>query len=245
MESGENSPVRILFDKIMASAYQWHNYGKTTIGARSDVENVKIENLQAFYRKYYQPDNATLVVAGKIDEAKTLDLINKKFGSIPKPSRVLEPTWTTEPIQDGERQVTIRRVGDIQYVMAGYHVPPTSHPDYPAVLIMTRILSDTPSGKLYKSLVESKKATSIFNQTFQNKEPSYSIFAAEVAKNLSIDEAREAMLQTIENFANTPPSKEEVERFKAASLKNTELAFNEPNTVALLMTDWVARAIGD
>ncbi|HEX6280283.1 MAG TPA: pitrilysin family protein, partial [Pyrinomonadaceae bacterium] len=68
MESGENSPVRVLFDKLTATAYQWHNYGKTTIGARSDVENVKIENLQAFYRKYYQPDNATLIVAGKLDE---------------------------------------------------------------------------------------------------------------------------------------------------------------------------------
>lgn len=241
MESGENDPAGILMEKIMATAYQWHNYGKSTIGARSDVENVKIENLQAFYRKYYQPDNATLVVAGKYEEMKMLALIQQKFGSIPKPTRVLEPTWTTEPTQDGERQVTLRRVGDTQWVMSGYHVPPTSHPDFPAAFIMTRILADTPSGRLYKSLVESKKATSIFNQTYQNKEPSYSIFAAELGKEASADAARDAMLQTIEAFAATPPSKDEVERFKLAAIKNIELAFNEPNTVALLMTDWVAR----
>lgn len=241
MESGENSPVRVLFDKVTATAYQWHNYGKTTIGARSDVENVKIKNLQEFYRKYYQPDNATLIVAGKIDEAKTLDLINKKFGVIPKPAREIEPLWTTEPTQDGERQVTVRRVGDTQYVMAGYHVPPASHPDFPAVMVMMQVLSDTPSGRLYKSLVESKKATRVFFTTFQNKEPSYSIFAAELPKTGALDQVRETMLATVESFAASPPSAEEVERFKTAALKNIELAFNEPNTVALMLTDWVAR----
>ena len=241
MESGENSPVRVLFDKITATAYQWHNYGKTTIGARSDVENVKIGNLQDFYRKYYQPDNATLIVAGKFDEAKTLGIINKKFGPIPKPAREIEPLWTTEPTQDGERQVTIRRVGDTQYVMAGYHVPPASHPDFPAVLVMMQVLSDTPSGRLYKSLVESKKATNVFFTTFQNKEPSYSIFAAQLPKTGAADAVRETMLNTVETFATAPPSAEEVERFKTAALKNIELAFNEPNTIALMLTDWVAR----
>jgi zinc protease len=243
MESGENDAAGILIEKIMATAYQWHNYGKDTIGARSDVENVKIENLQAFYRKYYQPDNAVLVVAGKIDEAKTLNLINQKFGSIPKPTRVIEKNWTIEPTQDGERQVTIRRVGDSQYAMAGYHIPPTSHADFPAVLIMSRILVDTPSGRLYKNLVETKKASSIFSQILQNKEPSYAIFGAELGKDASIDAARDALLQTIENFAQTPPSKEEVERFKAAALKNIELSFNEPNSIALQMVNWVA--VGD
>ncbi len=241
MESGENDAGGILIEKIMATAYQWHNYGKDTIGARSDIENVKIENLQAFYRKYYQPDNAVLVVAGKIDEAKTLNLINQKFGVIPKPTRVIEKTWTTEPTQDGERQVTIRRVGDAQYVMSGYHIPPSSHPDFAAVLVMSRILSDTPSGRLYKSMVESKKATSVFSQVMQNKEPSYSIFGAELTKTASMESARDGMIETIENFTQTPPNKEEVERFKLSYLKNIDLAFNEPNTVALLMTDWVAR----
>ena len=182
-----------------------------------------------------------MVVAGKIDEAKTLNLINQKFGVIPKPTRVIEKTWTTEPTQDGERQVTIRRVGDAQYVMSGYHIPPSSHPDFAAVLVMSRILSDTPSGRLYKSLVESKKATSVFSQVMQNKEPSYSIFGAELTKTASMESARDGMIETIENFTQTPPNKEEVERFKLSYLKNIDLAFNEPNTVALLMTDWVAR----
>ena len=79
MESGENNPGRVLWQNMTAAAYQWHNYGKSTIGARTDVENVKIENLQGFYRTYYQPDNATLIVTGKFDAAKTLERIEQYF----------------------------------------------------------------------------------------------------------------------------------------------------------------------
>ena len=71
-EAGENDPSEVLLARIYATAYLWHGYGRDTIGARSDIENVPIERLQAFYRNYYQPDNAVLVVAGKFDEAKTL-----------------------------------------------------------------------------------------------------------------------------------------------------------------------------
>ena len=190
MESGETSPFRILFQRVLATAYEWHNYGKDTIGARSDVENVPIDRLQAFYRKYYQPDNTVLLVAGKFDEAKTLDLVKKYFGVIPKPERVLPPNYTIEPTQDGERTVTVRRTGDTQLVMTGYHVPPGAHPDAAAVGVLAEILSSEPSGRLYKSLVESKKASSVFGFVFQTKEPDYILFGSELRKENSLDDAK-------------------------------------------------------
>src|SRR6187200_2066448 len=112
-ERGENSPRGVLNKRIEAAAYEWHNYGKSTIGNRSDIERVPIENLQAFYRKFYQPDNVVLVVTGKFDEAKALEIVNKHLGSIPKPKRVLSNTYTEEPAQDGERTVVLRRVGTV------------------------------------------------------------------------------------------------------------------------------------
>ena len=90
-ERGENSPQGVLMKRVMSAAFQWHNYGKTTIGARSDLENVPIERLQAFYRKYYQPDNAVLTVAGKIDEMETIEMVNDYFGKIPRPKREFDP----------------------------------------------------------------------------------------------------------------------------------------------------------
>ncbi|HMS38939.1 MAG TPA: pitrilysin family protein [Pyrinomonadaceae bacterium] len=241
LESGENNAFGILLEKIMATAYQWHNYGKTTIGARSDLENVPIDRLQAFYKRYYQPDNAVLVVAGKIDEAKTLNLIQQKFGSIPKPTRELPKIYTTEPTQDGERSVTLRRVGDAQYAMAGYHIPSAAHSDFQAVQILGRILADVPSGRLHKNLVETKKASGVFNINMQNRDSSYMLFGAELDKTTSLDAARDTLIETVESFTKTPPTKDEVERHKATILKNIELSLNDPNGVALQLTDWIAR----
>src|SRR4029079_1194548 len=136
-ERGENDPGRVLEERVVATAYLWHSYGRSTIGARSDIEKVPIERLQAFYRNYYQPDNAVLVVAGKLDEAKTLGWIKETFGAIPKPSRTLIPTYTEEPVQDGERDVTLQRVGDNQLLMFAYHVPAGGQSDSAAVDVLS------------------------------------------------------------------------------------------------------------
>src|SRR4029077_13299539 len=101
LRRAKNDPAGILEERVLSTAYLWHNYGHSTIGARSDIENVPIPRLQAFYRTYYQPDNAYLLVAGKFDEGKTLELIVQKFGPIPRPKRVLQATYTQEPTQDG------------------------------------------------------------------------------------------------------------------------------------------------
>lgn len=238
-ELGENSPFRVLLDRTMAASYIWHNYGKTTIGARSDIENVPIERLQAFYRTYYQPDNAVLLIAGKFDEPKTLALVDKYFSPTARPSRVLQRIYTSEPTQDGERAVMLRRVGDTQLVQAVYHVPAGSHPDYAAVDLITQTLGDTPSGRLHKALVEAKKASSIFGFDFQWREPTLAIFGAEVRQGDSLEAARDTLIQTIEGLGANPPTKEEVERARAQLLKNIELALNNSDQVGLTLSEFI------
>ena len=139
-EAGENSPERVLSQRMMAVAYEWHNYGKSTIGNRSDIERVPVDNLRAFYKKFYQPDNAVLVVAGKFDEKKHLNISRSTLARLPKPDRKLPETYTEEPPQDGERFVTLRRVGDVGLVGLLYHVPAASHAEFPAVEILADIL---------------------------------------------------------------------------------------------------------
>jgi len=240
-ESGENNPFRVMIDKMLATAYQWHNYGNTTIGARSDIENVPVDRLQAFYKNFYQPDNAVLVVAGKIDEAKTLELVNKYFGAIPRPTRVLRKLYTDEPVQDGERQVVVRRAGDTQLVMAGYHIAPGSHPDNAALSVLDSILSDTPSGRLHKNLVETKKASRVFSLAFSTREPGYTLFGVQLRKENSLDEARDVLLQTVEGVAAKPPTAEEVERAKADILKNIELSLNSSDQVGIALSNYISQ----
>ncbi len=241
MESGENNPFRVLWQRVMGAAFEWHNYGKSTIGARSDVENVPIDRLQAFYKKYYQPDNSVLVVSGKIDEAKTLGLVQKYFGAIPKPARELPKIYTVEPVQDGERAVTVRRSGDTQMLMSGYHIPAGANADYAPIDVLNTILTDEPSGRLYKSLVETKKATSVFGLSLATKEPGYLLFVAELKKDKSLDEAQTALIETAESFAKTAPTKEEVERAKLQSAKFNELLMSNPERAALELSEWIAQ----
>ncbi|MCV6614758.1 MAG: insulinase family protein [Cellvibrionaceae bacterium] len=236
-ERSENSPFRVTLQKLMASAYAWHNYGKSSIGARSDIENVSIERLQAFYKKYYQPDNATLIVAGKFQPDTMLAKIEKTFGAIPKPERQLQALYTREPAQDGERLVTVRRVGDMQAYIAGYHVPAGSHPDYAAIDLLSSILGETPRGRLHKQLVEKKLASRTFGFGFQWAEPSLLMFAAQVDKSHDLNQASEALLKVVEQADDI--SQAELDRVKRKWSKNFELAFTRPEAIALELSEWV------
>lgn len=239
-EMGENYPSAILQERVMSSAYIWHNYGKSTIGSKEDIEKVPIENLQAFYRKFYQPDNAVLMVTGKIDEAKTLALVNKYFGSIPRPKRVLTEPYTVEPTQDGERSVILRRVGEVQAASAGYHIPSASHPDYVAMDIISHVLTNEPSGRLYKALVESKLASSVSCQVFGLKDPGYMYFDTEVLKEKSLDSVQRTMLNLLDNLKSNPITQEELDRARTASLRDVELAFNNSEFVGTFISEFIA-----
>jgi zinc protease len=238
-EAGENDPEGVLTQRVLSTAYLWHNYGKDTIGARADLENVPIERLQAFYRNWYQPDNAYLLVAGRFDEARTLALINRIFGRIPRPKRVLQKTYTAEPTQDGERRVMLQRVGDVQSVAVAYHVPSGPHPESPAVEVLARILADTPSGRLYKALVETKKAASVSDFFLYLHDPGFLLFQARVRQESSLPEAEKTMLATLDGFPGAPVTKEEVERARAELLKNIDLSLNSADRVGLELSEWI------
>ena len=241
-ESGENSPFRVLLQRVMSASYDWHNYGKSTIGNRSDIENVPIDRLQAFYRKYYQPDNSLLVIAGKFDEAKALAITAETFGAIPRPTRKLEKLYTFEPTQDGERTINIKRVGDSQFVLAAFHVPSGTDPDFAAIEVLNTVLGDSPNGRLYKALVDNKKAASVLGYEFQLSEPGLIFLGAQVNKDKSLAEAREALLRTIEGAVKEPPTAEEVERAKTKILKQVELGLTNSEQIGIQLSEWASMA---
>ena len=240
-EMGENSPGRVLFQRALASAFQWHNYGKSTIGSKADLENVPIDKLQAFYRKYYQPDNAVLMIAGKLDEAKTIALVATRFAKVPRPARKLEPTYTLDPVQDGERTVAVRRVGDTQETMVMYHIPDGAHPDMPALDVLSSVLASGPSSRLHKALVETKKAASAGGGVWVLREPGIMYYEAVIRKEASLEDARETLLRVVHNITQEPPTKEEVERAKATELKNIDLALNDSERIGLIMSESISR----
>jgi len=240
-ERGENSPDGVLGKRIAAAAYEWHNYGKSTIGNRSDIERVPVENLRAFYRKFYQPDNVVLVVAGRFDEAKALGLVQKYFGAIPRPARKLDTTWTEEPAQDGERLVTLRRVGDVGVVGVAYHIPSGSHEDTAALQVLANILSTQPSGRLFKALVETKKAASASAFARAQHDPGLMSIQAEVPHDNSLDEVRDIILAIVEQIGAKGVTAEEVSRAKQQILKQRELAATDTAQIGVSLSEWAAQ----
>jgi zinc protease len=241
MESGENNPGNVLQERVLAAAYNFHNYGKTVIGARSDVERVPIDNLASFYRKYYQPDDAVLIIAGQFDESKALAYVAETFGTIPKPQRAIAQPYTMEPTQEGERSVILRRVGDIQYAMVVYHAPAALHPDSAPLDVLAQVLGANQTGRLYKALVDGKKAVAAGMSMSEMHDPGFVFAFAVLKQDQSIEEATQILLKTVEDFANDPPTQEEVDRAKSRILKNHELMMANSQSVGLNL----GRYVGD
>ncbi|QRM89732.1 insulinase family protein [Lacinutrix sp. WUR7] len=238
-EMGENSPSRVLLDNVSNAAFLWHNYGKTTIGNRSDIERVPIENLKAFYKKYYRPDNAVLMVTGKFEETDMLAKVIKKFGVLKNPGAPLKDIPTIEPAQDGEKRVTLSRVGDLQIVSALYHVPAGSHEDAAAMAVAELILTDSPSGRLYKALINEKKASSIWSFTPFTKEPGFMYINVDVPSDKSLSEAESTLLSLLDNLANNPVTEEEVNRGKGKFLKEADAIFRNSSRLGTFMSEFI------
>jgi zinc protease len=239
MESGENSPLNVLHERVLAAAYNFHNYGKTVIGNRTDVERVPIANLAAFYQKYYQPDDAELIIAGQFDESKALAMVAETIGAIPKPQRVLTQPYTAEPTQEGERSVILRRVGNIQGIMAVYHIPAALHPDQAALEVMAQVLGAPQTGRLYKALVDNQKAVSTSMSAGGMHDPGFALAFAQLKPDQSIDEAQQILVKTVEGLSSEPPSQEEVDRAKTRILKNIELAMTNSQSVGMMLGGYV------
>lgn len=241
-ERGENSPIRVLMQRIQSAAFDWHNYGKSTIGNRSDIERVPVVNLRRFYRKFYRPDNVMVIVAGNFEPAHALATITEQFGALSVPDAPLDDTYTVEPPKDGERTVVLRRVGDIQVVGAAYHIPSGSHPDYPAVKALTSILGDEPSGRLYQGMVETELASNVYALAYGFREPGLLMTLAEIPEQNSIEQARATMLDLLEaELQSEPITEAEVERAKQQILKDRDLEAADTDRIAVALSDWAAQ----
>jgi zinc protease len=242
-ERGENNPQEILEERVVATAYLWHNYGKAVIGSRADIEKVPIDKLAAFYRKYYQPDNAVLVIAGQFDQSKALAYVADTCGAIPRPTRKLDEPYTVEPAQDGERYVALRRVGENPAISIAWHAPALSQADSAALEVLGGVLAGGGrggTGRLYNALVDNKKALSVRMEYQELHDPGFVMVSAGLSKDQSLEEARKTILDTIDGVAKEPPTKEEVEKEKARILHSMELRMSNSQQAALGLSEMIA-----
>lgn len=238
-EIGENDPTRVLMEKVFSAAYLWHNYGNSTIGSKEDIERVKAPALRKFYEKYYQPDNATLVIAGKFDEANALKYASEYFSPIPKPTRELGGTYTVEPAQDGEKFVEVKRSGDSKIVSAAYHTAAYADKDYAALDALIEVLTADPSGYLYKSLVETQKVSSLWAFSPTVRDAGLVYFNFDIPKDKDLESTKNIVRTELDKIASTTYTEQDLARAKAKLLKQIENIKNNTINKAIGYTEIV------
>ncbi len=240
LEMGENSPGSVLEERVLSTAYLWHAYGNSIIGSQADVEQIPVARLRAFYHRYYRPDNAVLLVTGKFDVRQALRLIRQHFGRLARPGRGLPATYTTEPVQDGERSVTLRRPGDVQGLAVAYHVMAGAHADYAATAVLVEALAGQPAGRLYRALVDAKLAANLAGAAPFLCDPGFAYFSAEVRQGRSLDSARAVLLGVLENLREHPLTADEVTRAQAKLLKDIALPRQQSSALGGALSPYIA-----
>ncbi len=212
LQGGENDPDQLLDQELTATAFKAHPYRHPTIGWLPDLQAMSRDELYGYYRQYYMPNNATLVVVGDADTDDVLRRADQQFGSIPAgpmPKRI----HTTEPEQTGERRVTLRRPGTTAYLKAGYHAPAANDRSFVALVILDAVLTGAKglnlwssfrvappqrSARLYRSLVERGLASSVSGALLPTEQPFLYTLSVTVTEGISLGSAESALLEALE-----------------------------------------------
>ena len=242
-ERGENDPFDALDKNIWATAYQAHPYHHSTIGWRSDIENVSTERLREFYNTYYWPNNATVTIIGDFEKEDALKLVRKYFGKHKKSPHNIPEMYTTEPKQEGPRRFVIKRKGETGIVGIAHKSPNGLNNDTYALQVLSKILGGGKSSRLYRKIVDKGLATSLFMWDFPFKDNG--LFATYVFMTPDTDhgEIEQLVLDEYDNIKLNGIKNDEIKRAKAQI--RSEMAFSRDGSYSIASALNEAIAIGD
>jgi zinc protease len=211
----EDDPVADLLEQVEAVAFEAHPYHNPVIGWFSDIKQISRDDLYNHYKTYYTPNNAVLVIAGDFKTEELLPKIEKTFGKI-KSGNIPPITRSVEPQQRGERRVTLRRPAELPFVAIAYHVPNLASRDSYALDVLTTILAEGDSSRLYNSLVyENQIALSIEGDYSRlSIDPNLLYFYAQVMPAESSSEVEHAIYDEIDRIKKEPIPQNELEKAK-------------------------------
>src|SRR3954470_878685 len=205
LQGGENDPDQLLDQELTATAFKAHPYRHPTIGWLSDLETMTRDDLYSYYRQYYVPNNAALVVVGDVDTDEVLRLAESRFGTI-EPGTLPPRQRTVEPPQIGERRVRIEREGTAGYLKLAYHAPAATDPEFFALLVLDAVLTGAKgvnlwssfrnppqrSARLYRSLVDRRLASSVFGALLPTEHPFLYTVSVTATDGVPLDVVEEA-----------------------------------------------------
>jgi zinc protease len=211
LEGGENDPETLLRRAVTAAAIQAHPYRWPVIGWRSDVEQVPRDAIYRYYKTYYGPSNATVVIVGDFDAARALALVRKHFGPL-TPLSAPPPVYTTEPPQRGERRVTVKQAGALPIVMVAYKTPAAKSPDFYALDVLGTVLGEGRTSRLYQGLVDQELASAVEAGAPSLHDPFLFYITATGRPGVAADKLEAALLDEVERLKSAPITAAELAR---------------------------------
>jgi len=211
----DNQPYGRLNELLYDQAFTTHPYKHPTIGSMQDLEAASIEDVRDFYRTYYVPSNATMVLVGDFDAAQALDLVSRYVGRVPQAGREVPRDLPQEPPQTREKRVAIEQPWPLPAVVVAYHVTFDGHPDAYPLHIASKVLSDGQSSRIYRKLVYEKQlAVAAFGQANLIEHPNLFYAAAIVQPGRTPEETVDALISELDRLKTEPISERELQRTK-------------------------------
>jgi zinc protease len=239
-ERGENSPIQSLIKEIFAAAYVAHPYHHSTIGWRSDIENVSIEKLREFYDTFYWPDNATVTLVGDFQSAEALGLIKQHYGVITRAPRPIPQIYTEEPEQTGPRRVVVKRPGQLGVIAIAHKSPAATHPDFPALAILGSILGDGKNSRLYRELTDKNLSTGVFTGPFALRDPSLHFTFIPLAPGATHEQVEKIAVDEIEKLKQHGVTAAEVQAAIAKALADSAYQRDGSFAIAGKINEFIA-----
>jgi len=239
-ERGENNPNSLLSKEIWATAYMAHPYHHSTIGWRSDIENMPIETLRKFYNTYYWPNNATLTIIGDFKKEALFKLIDTYFSKISKAPHSMPQPYTEEPAQLGPRRIVIKKPGQQGIVSIGYKIPGRLHDDLPSLKVLSQIIGSGTSSIINKTFVDSGLALFGYASTSNFKEVGLFSVSLGFAPDRDHEKMNTQMIEMIEKVKNEGVSQEDVDRIVAKLNAQTILSRDGSSSVSGQLNEAIA-----
>lgn len=239
-ERGENDPASALSTEVFAAAFVAHPYHHPTIGWRSDIENVPISRLRAFYDTFYWPDNATVSVVGDVEPGRALALIRKYYGVIPRAPNPIPAVYTTEPPQQGPRHVIVRRGGRVGSIEIAYKAPDGLQADTSALTLLSAILSRGDNSRLHKALVDTSLAAQVSAGIQPQHDPGLFVLDATLVPGVAHEQAERALLAEVERVKQSGVTTEELQRALSQFRADEAFGRDGPARIAADLNEWIA-----
>jgi len=207
----ENSPDGFMYQEIFGLAFKTHPYSWPVIGFQKDLDRMSAEDARKFYKTFYKPNHATIVVVGDVTPAQVKEVVEKHYGSLPKVDSP-EQNFAKEPKQTGVRRQKLKLSIQVEKILMGFHIPEATHEDAIALEVLRAVLSSGKSSRLQRALVETGIASSVGSFTLDDKDPSLLLVSANLQKGKKAAQAEAVILREIQKMAKEPVSLQELER---------------------------------